>query len=135
MVFAPGQVIFQDDRSADRVQDGLALFAKGAALAEEPGGGDGGLPLVPHPDGQAAFLPHQLGQFAAFFGPRPLGAVHVAGQADDDQPGAVLPGRGADLGRHLGHGLFLDLGPQGGGEDLAGVADGQAGAAVAVIYC
>ena len=135
MVFPPGQVIFQNHRGAHRVQDGLPLFAEGAALAEEAGSGDGGLALVPHPNVQAAHLGHQIPQLAALLGPGPLGAVHIPRQADDDQPDAVFFGCIADFGRHLGHGFFFDLGLEGGGQNLAGVTDGQAGAAVAVINC
>ena len=135
VVFPPGKIIFQNHRGADRVQDGLPLFAEGAALAEEAGGGDGGLALVPHPDGQAAHFGHQVPQLAALLGPGALGAVHIPGQAHHNQFSPVGLGGLADFGRHLGHGFFLDLGFQGGGQDLAGVTDGQPGAAVAIINC
>ena len=89
----------------------------------------------PHPDGQAAHLGHQVPQLAALLGPGALGAVHIPGQAHHNQFSPVGLGGLADFGRHLGHGFFLDLGFQGGGQDLAGVTDGQPGAAVAIINC
>src|SRR5699024_7955726 len=135
VVFAPGQVVFQNDRGADRVQDGLAPFAKGAALAQKAGGGDGGLPLVPHADGQAAFLPPQLGQPAALFGTPARGALPVPGPAPRAQPGPLVAGGFGAAGWPLGPGLLPTLWLEGGGPQCAGVAEGEAGAAVAVRHC
>lgn len=68
---APCQIIFQDHRGADCIQDGFALFAKGAVVPQDAGGGDGGLALIPHPHRQSALLLHDGSQLAALLGTAP----------------------------------------------------------------
>ena len=75
------------------------------------------------------------GQFPALAGAFALGAVHVEGQAEHDQFGAVGGGGLADFGGNLPHDFFGDLGRDGRGQHFARITDGQPRAAVAVIDC
>ena len=133
MLFAPGKVIFEDDGGADGVEDLFPPGAEGAGLGEDIGGFAGGLPFVPHPDGQAAPDLKRLGQFPALFGAFALGAVHVQRQAHHDELGMDLGGDLAHPRRHLRAGFQGDLRRDGGGEEFGGVAGGKAGAAGSVV--
>ena len=64
-----------------------------------------------------------------------LGAVHVQRQADDDELGFDLLCHLADPGGNFVPGLDGDLRRDGRSQELGAVAGGEAGAAVAVIYC
>ena len=64
-----------------------------------------------------------------------LGAVHVQRQADDDELGFDLLCHLADPGGDFVPGLDGDLRRDGRSQELGAVAGGEAGAAVAVIYC
>ena len=110
VILAPCQIIFQDHRGADCIQDGFALFAKGAVVPQDAGGGDGGLALIPHPHRQSALLLHDGSQLAVLLGTGALGAVHVPGQPHHDLLGTVSLGGFADLCGYLDHGFFFDLG-------------------------
>ena len=135
VLLPPLDVVVQYHRRAHRVEDAFPLCAEGAALVEEVSSGAGGLALVPHPDGQAAPDLNGLGQLAALAGALALGAVHVQRQADDDELGFDLLCHLADPGGNFVPGLDGDLGRDGGSQELGAVAGGEAGAAVAVIYC
>ena len=133
VLLAPGEVIFQNDRGADGIQNLLAAAAKGAALVQQVGGGAGGLALVPHAHRQAAPKLHGLCQLAAFCGTLALGAVHVQRQTDDDELGPDLFGYLAHPRGHLVAGLEGDLRGDGRGQEFGVVTGGKAGAAVSVI--
>jgi len=81
MFLPPCKIIVQNDGGADRIQDLLALCAKGAALIQNVGGGAGGLALVPHAYRQAAPDFDRLCQLAALDGAFALGTIHVQRQA------------------------------------------------------
>ena len=135
MLLAPGEVILQNDRGADGIQNGFAVGTKSPHLVQDIGGFTGGLPLVPHPHGQPAPDLQGLAQLAALLGALALGAVHVERQAHHNELCFLFLGNAADLGGHLGPGLQGDLGGDGRGQELGGVADRKPRAAGTVINC
>ena len=135
VLLAPGEVILQNDRGADGIQNGLAVGTKSPHLVQDIGGFTGGLPLVPHPHGQAAPDLNGLGQLAALAGALALGAVHVQRQADDDELGFDLLCHLADPGGNFVPGLDGDLGRDGRSQELGAVAGGAPRAAGTVINC
>ena len=91
----------------------LRWAPKSPHLVQDISGFTGGLPLVPHPHGQAAPDLQSLAQLAALLGALALGAVHVERQAHHNELCLLLLGNAADLGGHLGPGLRVIWGVMG----------------------
>lgn len=131
---AEGQVALQNQGGGHSVHGVFPLLAVVVVVRKNLMGFDGGPALIPQVNRQAGGRLQLPGKVPVQLRPRPLGAVHIPGEAHDQLLHLVLPGQAANFRHRLLRNPAVD---DGGGANQAAqqVRNGDACPGVAIINC